>query len=73
MGDDLDLSDAEYSAAFRLFKAACKEPDLLAPWFERSTVELISGSESLDILSVGGADGELDMRRTVERIWERPL
>ena len=58
----LDLSDEEYVAAFRSFKAATNERDLITSWFERSIAGGVSGSESIGILSVGGGDGELDIR-----------
>ncbi len=62
MENVLDLSGEEYAAAFRSFRAASTEHDLIASWFEQSIAGWFSNSESVDILSVGGSDGELDIR-----------
>jgi hypothetical protein len=50
MENVLDLSDKEYAAAFRSFKAASTERDLIASWFEQSINDWVTGSESIGIL-----------------------
>ena len=62
MDTALELSDDEYGAAFRVFKNASTERELLAVWFERALARMALSTESVSVLSIGGGNGELDIR-----------
>lgn len=62
MDTALELSDNEYGAAFRAFKNASTERELLAAWFERALARIALSTESVSVLSIGGGNGELDIR-----------